>query len=229
MIFANFSYGDPIFDLYCNTVDPDSTPRLRSTKDCVAIFEWSTPSACKVTEDVIDADCKIKDPKTGHMIDFTSLGSKKAAEIENPISKEKYLLSLCGAAKDCCTKPPCKVAACKKSDQSERVMVTEKTLRVTESGYQIEYRATKENPITYIIDILCDRNSGHYEMTGPKSVDFSEDENVWTFEYKTALACTPMAGICSIYDNEFKDRFTYYHQYYIDNIILFFRIGKNGG
>ena len=81
----------------------------------------------------------------------------------------------------------------------------DKILKLTESGAQLEYRVTGENHITYIIDIICDREAGHFEMTGPEPVDWSEEEKVWTFQYKTALACTPMAGLCSVYDHEFKE------------------------
>ena len=55
--------------------------------------------------------------------------------------------------------------------------------------------------MSIVIDFLCNRNAGHFEQTGPKNISWSEEERLWLFEYKTALACQPMAGLCTTYDS----------------------------
>jgi hypothetical protein len=112
-----------IIHLYCNRSSQDKAPRLLLTRNCTAEFEWSTEYACRVTSKVSDT-CTISDSRTGHVFDFTMLGSKKSFQIENPDSKEMYYMSLCGHADECCTNPAdCDAAACKKSDQSQKELM----------------------------------------------------------------------------------------------------------
>ena len=114
-------------------------------------------------------------------------GTKKDQTFQNPNDNDIYSISVCGTSKDCCNKPPCVAAACKKSDQSGQVMLSKKELSLSESGLRLQYKAEKSDAINYVIDFICDRNTGHLEMGNMKNVSFDSDENVWFFEYRTSL------------------------------------------
>ena len=192
-----------IFHLYCNTNDPDRSPRLLFTnaKNCTAEFEWSSEHPCRV-ESTTSESCKIKDPNTNHVFDFSMLATKSGIEFVNPDTHDTYIVGVCGPAKQCCDKPPCDAVACKK-DKSEKNLYENKMFSFKKNGIlRLEYKADKSGEINYFIDFVCDKSAGHLEhgTKSFKNVSYDSDEKLWYFEYHTALACMPMAGLCTTFD-----------------------------
>ena len=45
---------------------------LISAQDCNYVFEWATSAACPV-QSVVGSNCKVTDPDTGYVYDFSNL------------------------------------------------------------------------------------------------------------------------------------------------------------
>lgn len=165
----------------CDYLANTSYPTYHATIECVHIFSWPTVLACPVKN-----SCKVSNPATGAIYDFSSLaGVQYKAENKNN-TEESILFSICSAAKEPCigTTGSCVV----KGSQSTGAGISNDNLKPDRKNPYLLYEngaACKsfDKKMSTRIDFVCADNS-HDE--GAIAV---EDGCEIAIQYKTLLAC----------------------------------------
>lgn len=107
-IKINYTSGDPcdeedehsarfmqtVIEFSCDPSLIDSGPEFIGKDSCTYYFDWQTAYACPPKEIESKDDCTVKDPITGYLFNFSSLGSHGVFKHTN--GNHQYFLNVCG-------------------------------------------------------------------------------------------------------------------------------------
>ncbi|XP_065487218.1 cation-independent mannose-6-phosphate receptor [Caloenas nicobarica] len=177
------------------------SPVFEQEDDCEFVFVWRTLAACPVHK-AEGEDCKVKDPRYGHVYNLKPLSNK---DIKVSTDEYDYYFRVCGEIEEPCKAEAHSVSSCqvKKMDNTFRKvagLVTEK-LTFKNGLIMINYTSGEKCHKIYerstAILFYCDK-------TTSEPVFLKETPDcTYMFEWHTQYACPPVKSTeCSYKDDE---------------------------
>ncbi|KAM5165693.1 cation-independent mannose-6-phosphate receptor [Mantella aurantiaca] len=178
------------------------SPVFQELDDCEYVFLWRTSEACPVIRAEGD-NCRVTDPKYGHVYDLKPLGAKN---LEVKDGDYLYQIRVCGevTGSSCSSKAPSgtTVSSCQVKGTTAKVAgLTNQKLIYEDGLIMINYTGgdlchQKYNRTTLIL-FYCDK-------TEEQPVFMKETPDcIYMFQWRTPLACPPFKHIdCSFKDTE---------------------------
>ncbi|KAL4649143.1 cation-independent mannose-6-phosphate receptor [Arapaima gigas] len=172
--------------------DSPGSPMFDRMDGCEYVFIWRTSEACPIHR-VQGEKCQVRDPRSGHVFDLTSL-SKREYVVKN--GKYSYHLAVCtGINSTICIhkeKENRSVAACQVDKQSHKIAgLMTQNLTYDDGLIMINYTKGETCHKIYERSTAILFSCDHSKLVGAPEFMHETPDCTYVFEWHTALACLP--------------------------------------
>lgn len=186
----------------CKKTDLSNGPRfLNIENNCEYVFLWETEFACAETNTESREDCTIKDPNSNYVFNLQPL-IKKSGGYEVKVNTRKLLINICAPLADtACAKKLNESAVCEiQLNRSVALASYSSKLQLTDGHLRLSYRGRKfisGDVFQVIIIFVCDPE---HDLGTISFINVTQQ--LYTFQFATALACAPRPVDCIVQDQK---------------------------
>ncbi|KAF5900285.1 cation-independent mannose-6-phosphate receptor-like, partial [Clarias magur] len=192
-----------IIRFICDHNKVDSKPTLiTALEDCVYSFVWFTAAACPLNS-TEHGDCRVTNPRTGHLFDLSSLTREEGYTVYHSIDvRRMYRLNVCGPVKN--TGCAAEAGVCIKDTKtavngglsSRKLVYKDQVVELTYEGGDV-CAANPSLKHKSVISFICKSEGGG--ASKPVLVDSDKDTCTHFFSWHTPLVCEQQVR-CSVWN-----------------------------